>query len=93
MKQTSAPARRFTPLQGQYLVFIRTYTLIHREPPAEADMQRFFGVTPPSVHNMILTLAERGLIERVPGKPRSLRVLVPSEELPQLEEPATHDGR
>jgi len=79
-------------LQGQYLAFIRTYTLIHREAPAEADMQRFFGVTPPSVHNMVLTLAERGLIERVPGKARSLRVLVPSEELPPLDEPAAHNG-
>ena len=92
MKHATAPARRFTPLQGQYLAFIRTYTLIHREAPAEADMQRFFGVTPPSVHNMVLTLAERGLIERVPGKARSLRVLVPSEELPPLDEPAAHNG-
>ena len=78
---------RFTALQGQYLAFFRAYTLIHREPPAEADMQRFFRVTPPSVHSMILTLAERGLVERVPGKARSLRVLVPPQELPQLEEP------
>lgn len=84
---TSRPeAPRFTPLQGQYLAFIRTYTLIHREPPAEADMQHFFGVTPPSVHSMVITLAERGLVERIPGKARSLRVLVPPEALPPLHE-------
>jgi len=83
--------RAFTPLQGQYLAFIRAYTLIHREPPAEADMQRFFRVTPPSVHRMVVTLAERGLIERTPGQARSLRVLVPPEELPPLEDPAAHE--
>jgi DNA-binding MarR family transcriptional regulator len=50
-------------------------------------MQRFFQVTPPSVHSMVLTLEARGLIERVPGKARSIRVLVPKEELPALEQP------
>ena len=79
--------RKFTALQGQYLSFIQMYTLLHRRPPAEADMQWFFQVTPPSVHNMVLTLEARGLIERVPGKARSIRVLVPKEELPALEQP------
>jgi DNA-binding MarR family transcriptional regulator len=64
------------------------YTLIHRQPPAEADMQFFFGVTPPAVHSMIITLGERGLIERVAGRARALRVLVPTDELPSLEEPS-----
>jgi repressor LexA len=50
-------------------------------------MQLFFRVTPPSVHGMVLTLAKHGLVERTPGKPRSLRVLVPAEELPPLEDP------
>ncbi len=77
---------RFTGLQGQYLAFIRTYTLIHREAPAEADMQCFFRVTPPAVHGMVLMLEKRGLIERVPGKARSIRVLVPVEDLPELQE-------
>lgn len=89
MKAQVAQIHRFTALQGQYLAFIRTYTLIHRQPPAEADMQRFFRVTPPAVHSMMLTLATRGLVERVPGKARSIRVLVPPEELPALEEPPT----
>ena len=78
----------FTSLQGQYLAFIRTYTLLHRQPPAERDMQLFFRVTPPSVHGMILTLERRGLLERTPGKARSLRVLVPSANLPALHDPA-----
>jgi hypothetical protein len=75
---------RFTEKQGQYLAFIHSYTLIHGEPPAESDMQRFFGVTPPSVHQMVLQLEKRGLISRVPGKARSIQVLVPPEELPRL---------
>ncbi len=78
---------RFTRLQGQYLAFIRAYTVIHRDPPAEADMQRFFLVTPPSVHQMVLTLEKRGFISRVPRKARSIRLLLPPEELPSLEEP------
>ena len=75
----------FTPRQGQYLAFIHQYTRFYKRPPAEADMQRYFGVTPPSVHQMILTLERRGLIERVPGQARSIRVLVAKEELPELE--------
>jgi DNA-binding MarR family transcriptional regulator len=77
----------FTAVQGQYLAFIRTYTLIHRQAPAEADMQQFFRVTPPAIHSMVLALERRGLIERVPGKARSIRILVPHDVVPPLEEP------
>ena len=76
---------RFTRLQGQYLAFIQTYTKIHRVAPAEADMQGYFRVTPPSVHQMVLTLEKNGLISRVPGKARSISLLIPREELPVLE--------
>ena len=38
----------FTPRQGQYLAFIHAYTLVNGRPPAQADIQRFFQVTPPS---------------------------------------------
>jgi len=75
----------FTRLQGQYLAFIHTYTKLHRVAPAEADLQRYFKVTPPSVHQMILTLARRGLISREPGRARSIKVLVPQARLPELE--------
>ena len=54
----------FTPRQGQYLAFIHAYTLVNGRPPAQADMQRFFQVTPPSVHQMLLTLEREGLISR-----------------------------
>jgi repressor LexA len=64
------PRPKFTDLQGQYLAFTETYTTLHGVAPAEADMQRFFCVTPPTVHRMVLTLEQRGLIERIPGRSR-----------------------
>ena len=76
---------KYTQKQGKYLAFIYYYTKIHGYPPAEADMQNYFKVTPPSVHQMVLTLERRGFIERIPGQPRSIRVLLSKEELPALE--------
>jgi Mn-dependent DtxR family transcriptional regulator len=75
----------FTKLQGQYLAFIGAYSKLHRRPPAEADFQRYFGVTPPSVHNMIVTLERRGLIKRTAGQPRSIELAVPNSQVPRLE--------
>lgn len=83
MSSKSAPS--FTEKQGQYLAFIHAYTLLNRQPPAEADFQRFFTVTPPTVHDMILGLERRGLIARTPRQPRSIRLLVPPADLPQLQ--------
>jgi hypothetical protein len=51
----------------------------------EADMQRFFRVTPPSLHRMMLTLEQRGLIEGVRDRSRSIRLLLYSDEIPKLE--------
>jgi len=48
-------------------------------------MQRYFRVSPPSVHNMVVTLEASGYIERVHGQARSLRVLLSREDLPNLE--------
>ena len=76
--------KHFTNLQGEYLSFIYIYTRIHGRPPAEADVQRFFHVTPPAVHQMVLTLDKNRLISRAPGAPRSVKVLVPPRDLPLL---------
>ena len=84
------PRAEFTDLQGQYLAFIQTYTTLHGVAPAEADMQRFFRVTPPAVHRMVLALEQRRLLERVPGRSRSIRLLVSSEEIPKLERRGTY---
>jgi len=74
----------FTPKQGQYLAFIYAYTHVLGRPPAEADLQRHFGVSPPSVHQMVLTLERTGLIRRQPGVARSIEVLIAPELLPVL---------
>ena len=76
---------RFTAKQGQYLVFIYYYTKIHGRAPAEAELQEYFKVSPPSVQQMVLTLQARGLITREPGRPRSIRLLLRRGELPDLE--------
>jgi Mn-dependent DtxR family transcriptional regulator len=78
------PSSAFTPLQGQYLAFIYAYTQINRRPPAESDLQNYFQVTPPSVHQMILTLERQGFIHRIPRASRSITLLVPPEDLPIL---------
>jgi len=83
------PDPGFTDKQGQYLAFIDAYTRVHGRPPSEADMQRHFGVTPPSVHQMVLTLARAGLIRRQPGVARSIAVLLDPERLPRLRPPQT----
>jgi Mn-dependent DtxR family transcriptional regulator len=67
-----SPTSKFTGKQGQYLAFIYAYSRIFRRPPAEADMQRHFQVSPPSVHQMVLTLERAGLIRRTPCAPAAL---------------------
>jgi Mn-dependent DtxR family transcriptional regulator len=85
-KRTARPAiPGLTRLQGQYLAFIHAYTKVNGVAPAEADLQRYFNVTPPSVHQMVLTLDGKGLIARVPGKARSIKVLIAEDQLPRLE--------
>lgn len=90
---SSSSAPRFTERQGQYLAFISTYTLLNRRPPAEADFQRFFQVTPPAVHQMIIELEKRGLISRVPGQARTIKVTLPDDELPRLQPIKTSAAR
>jgi DNA-binding MarR family transcriptional regulator len=78
---------KFTEKQGQYLAFIYNYTIMSGRSPAEADLERFFRTTPPTIHQMILKLEEKGFISRVPGQARSIRLLVDPEEIPRLKKP------
>ena len=80
----SLRAKPFTPKQGQYLAFIHPYTRVHRRPPAEADLQRYFRVSPPSVHQMVLTLERQASSDGSPGSARSIEVLVDPQQLPEL---------
>ena len=76
---------KYTPRQGQYLAFIYYYTKIHGYSPSEAELEQYFKVACSSVHQMVLTLEKHILISRTPGGARSIRLLLPSEELPDLE--------
>ena len=80
----SRPAKTFTPKQGQYLAFIHLYIRLHRRSPAETDMQQYFRVSPPSVHQMVLTLERMGFIQRQPRTARSIELLVDPKQLPDL---------
>jgi DNA-binding MarR family transcriptional regulator len=84
MKPAADSRRDFTPKQGHYLAFIHAYTLVNGRPPAEAEMMRFFRVTPQSVHQMVLCLEKAGLISRQPGVPQSIAVLLERSALPEL---------
>lgn len=80
LKNASPTAR-----QGQFLAYIHQYSLVNGCAPAEADMQRFFQITAPSVHSMVLTLERCGFIRRVPGRARSITLIVQPESLPPLQ--------
>jgi Mn-dependent DtxR family transcriptional regulator len=84
MAGVSRSAKTFTPKQGQYLAFIHLYTRLHRRPPAETDMQEYFRVSPPSVHQMVVTLERAGFIRRQPRVARSVEVIVDPVQLPEL---------
>ena len=84
MAGVSPSTEPFTPTQGQYLAFIHLYTRLHRRPPAETDMQEYFRVSPPSVHQMVLTLERAGLIRRQPRTSRSIEVIIDPKLLPEL---------
>jgi DNA-binding MarR family transcriptional regulator len=83
-QKTPARPAPFTAKQGQYLAFIWAYSQINDRAPAEADFQRYFKVTAPSVHQMLKTLDQIGLIQKQPGVARSIQLLIPPQELPIL---------
>ncbi len=72
----------FTQTQGRYLAFIHAYTNLHGYAPAESEIAAAMCVSPPSVNQMVKMLEKRGLIDRQPGQPRSIRVRIPDDEIP-----------
>ncbi|MHB8877172.1 MAG: LexA family protein [Myxococcaceae bacterium] len=84
LAQSNPASPCFTEKQGQYLAFIYAYTVVTRRAPAEADLQRHFEVSPPTVHQMIVTLTDGGFIRRTPGAARSIELLVDPSDLPVL---------
>ena len=79
-----AVKNRYTNKQGQYLAFIHYYRKIHGCSPSQAEMQQYFRVSPPTVHQMVLTLEARGLIVRTPGQARSIQLMISQDDLPDL---------
>jgi hypothetical protein len=78
--------KQFTAKQGQYLAYLHLYRKLHRHSPSQSEIAEYFGVSPPSVHQMIVKLEEKGLITREPGVPRSIQVTVPKSKIPPLED-------
>jgi Mn-dependent DtxR family transcriptional regulator len=76
--------RAFPETQGQYVAIIYYYAKIHGVPPAEADTERYFRVSAPSVHNMVVTLEKLRLIKRTPGEGRAIQLLLTRDQLPNL---------
>ena len=74
-----------TKKQGPYLAFIYYYTKLNRQSPSEADMQKSFQVSPPAVHQMVVTLEQNGFISRKPGQGRSISLRIERDKLPNLE--------
>lgn len=84
MAGLSPSTKPFTPTQGSIWLLSTSITRLHRRPPAETDMQEYFRVSPPSVHQMVLTLERVGLIRRQPRTPRSIEVIIDPKLLPEL---------
>ncbi|MGY4412053.1 hypothetical protein ACVWW4_003789 [Bradyrhizobium sp. LB7.1] len=79
---TQKSGARFTEKQGYYLAFIHTYAHMFGRPPAEADIQRHFRVSPPSVDQIIVTLERNPTSTWRPQKHRNPRA---AGKLPILE--------
>ena len=76
---------KYTKKQGQYLSFIYYYMKLNRRAPAQFDIQQYFGTNPANVNQMLKTLERKQLIERIPGKARSIKLLLSKDEIPELE--------
>ncbi|MBI2920768.1 MAG: hypothetical protein HYY18_06745 [Planctomycetes bacterium] len=75
----------FTARQGETLAFIHRFSVKHGVSPSFGEIASHFGTSTPSVNGMIKMLERRGLLSRVPGMARSLKVLVPPSLLPDSE--------
>ena len=75
---------KITERQAQYLAFISQYMKLNGRSPAESDIHRYFGVSPPTVHQMVVKLESLGLVTRQPGVARSIQVMVSPDDIPGL---------
>ncbi len=94
LEATSPPERSQvvpspTHRQGQFLAYIDEYMKRNSAglAPTHAAMQRFFGLTPPSVNSMLIRLEQRGFIRRTPGVARGIEISIEPALIPPLEQP------
>jgi Mn-dependent DtxR family transcriptional regulator len=78
-------AVRVTQAQGKLVAYVYWYTKIHRVPPAENEIAAFLGIRGPSAHQMLLRLESKEILSRRPGEARTIKILLPREEIPDLE--------
>jgi len=52
--------------------------------PAEAEIQKYFGATAPTAHQLVVKLESIGAIRKRAGVARSFQVLVSAEHIPSL---------
>ncbi len=65
-----------TVRQGECLDFIKAYTEKHAVAPTYMEIAQNMGIRAKSgVHRYVQSLESRGAIVRLPGHPRSLRVV------------------
>jgi hypothetical protein len=81
-----------TSRQGQVLAFIHRFTERYGVSPSFDDIAVHFGITSPSVNGMIRTLERKGLLSRIPGAARTLRVEAPAGSLPKIDFGHTSQG-
>ncbi len=66
------------------MAFIATYIRLNNIPPAESDIQKFFKVTTPTAHQMVVILESIGAIKRKPRVARSIEIILDQSEIPPL---------
>jgi hypothetical protein len=83
------PAAGPTHQQGQFLAYIRAYMNSNyaHVAPTYAALQKYSSLTAPSVNSMLIRLAERGFISRIPGKARAIQLIIDPEDIPPLDRP------
>lgn len=65
-----------TPRQRRALTAIVDYVALFGYPPSLRELGNVIGLSSPSsVKHVLSTLAEKGYLRRVPGRPRALEVL------------------
>jgi repressor LexA len=64
-----------TPRQAQVLDYIRRYRLDHEMAPSVREIASFLGVAVNAAQCHLNALEAAGAIRRVPGIPRSIRVI------------------